>query len=211
MSLLLALSSSGGGTSSAVGSVTGSAVVSGVGNTLVRVSAVGSISGTATVSGVGASIASATGTIGGTSTATAVAGGSIAYPQLPRLPLDPLLPVSDDINAMMTRVGQVYRVIAVFHNTVTQSVAGDYEQMPLQAPTPFSLNGLQVVWNDQQRKIVTSHNKIAEAVTGQYMANRLMINVPTVQSFRTQFYDQYRIITQNYNALAEIIDTNNGY
>jgi hypothetical protein len=133
------------------------------------------------------------------------------FAQLTRLPTDPLLPVGDDVAKLITRVNQVYRVIAVFNNTVTQSVTGNFEQLPLQSPAPYNLQGLLINWNDNYRKIVTSHNKIAEAVAGQYMANRPMVNAQTVQSFRTQFYDQYRIITQNYNALAEIIDTNNGY
>lgn len=147
----------------------------------------------------------------GGDTVTVLAHVDIAFAQLPRLPLDPLLPVSDDVNALMTRVGQVYRVIAAFHNTVTQSVAGDFSQLPLQSPTPFNLRGLLVAWNEQQGRIVARHNTIAEAVTGQYMADSPIINAPTVQSFRTQFYDKYRSITQNYNALAEIIDTMNGY
>ncbi len=143
--------------------------------------------------------------------ATLTSSAATTYARLPRLPLDPLLPKILDMSLMVNRVSQVYRVISAFHNTVTHSISGTHEQMPLLMPTASTLQGLKVAWNTQLALIARRHNEIAASVGGQPMPSLHLLSVDSPASFRVQFYDQYREITRRYNALAKIIDTANGY
>lgn len=199
---------SSGGVINAVGSSAGLASVSGVGVTAIN--AVFNAAGISAANGVTAAIKAAVGNAAGVG--VAVGRPPVGYAQLGRLPLDPFLPHYDNESALIRRVSEVYRQIAIFYNTMTLSTAGTFAILPVNAFMPTSLYQLGLIWNEYNKNIIINYNTLSVTIsTSQAMSLTGFASVDSQKAFRVNFYDQYRIIAKSFNSLAEIIDTNNGY
>jgi hypothetical protein len=123
---------------SSVGSSTGVGTVNGIGSFL-GIGSVGSSVGIGTVSGTGKSLFNGVGSSAGISVATGLApsissgvgnsigssivlGIALVKDKFPRLPIDPYLPINDDIGQLKLRIYDLYRQISTHNNKIADAI-----------------------------------------------------------------------------------------